>query len=1166
MATDAAAAVAQAAAGLAEAQNEISVTSLQAAFNAAASYADSTLANGNTFSTTFDNAAAAMTSDTSNLVLAQAEVAAANQYAAFASIALTGANNEAAAAAALQAAAILTTATGDDTTAQNAISAANYDVWTANNMAADASAAVSQASYDWYVATLGPINPNVLTVNTDTFSFDGTTVGLVSGLSTTLQAADTLTGGAGFTDELAVMVQGAALELPGAFTMSAVEYLTVYNANTNFAEFDLTNVTGLSVIGVTANDNQLSIQNVQSYVDIELANVANITSDLSIGYAASVVAGVSDNQYINVRDYSGIVKVGDSVGYGDIETISIYSTNWNGLGTALNTISLTSYDVTTLNIDGDASLDLTFTTNASITNITQSAIFTGDNLSINTAANILNGTITLNAEGVNKTLNLTGTVDTSTIDITDTITGGDNFVNITNLSNTNTISGGLDNDSLTVNYINGGADLIATLGGGNNTVTVVDLDSLNNGVNITTLGGDDTFDFTNTSDIANLVINAGDGTNSITANNIFDGTITTTNGSDTIIIGNVSNVLTVDAGAGTNSITAGNVNSIIIDTTTGNDTVVIGDVTTDLNVDLRSGTNSLTIGSMTGFDGNSYINTTGGADTVVIDKVLGDSATDKLWVDLGDGANNFTINQLGDISDGTRLGRLDYLGGTGVDTVVMGTSIGIDNRIDNLDAISIATGDGDDNITFYGDGTFQENLMGAMDTLLTLDGGNGANTLTFANGSLDYHADALFANWSNIQTMHLSKGGNNLTLATTAQAAGLTNISLSNNGATGDTITLNTGYTDTVNVTLSAGVDTVSVLSGLGTLNIQASESEITGSDYLKGNLVGVDTLNITGTNTGSADLQALVGGFDKVVVSGDSTYLTVSGGGTNNGEDLQIDASALATATRFKLDDGSWSLANTFDIIGGHGNNDINLAASSGNQTVDLTASDTIVAFVASYENQVYLGTGVNNLTGGNNNNYIDSRGSASTITLGNGNNEISVLLATGSGGYDTVNLGNGSNTVLGSANHHITVNAGNGNNSIFGGDLSDNITVGGGGNMLVGYDGADSFFVTSAGNADNFKYYSNTNSQVGSGDSITGFTHGEDVIDLFGLTMTNFTVTSGVASLTTFNSGAGFDASAYFATDTHMLMIDSDGSGAADMEIELVGVATIDFGDFIV
>ena len=324
--------------------------------------------------------------------------------------------------------------------------------------------------------------------------------------------------------------------------------------------------------------------------------------------------------------------------------------------------------------------------------------------------------------------------------------------------------------------------------------------------------------------------------------------------------------------------------------------------------------------------------------------------------------------------------------------------------------------------------------------------------------------------------------------------------------------------------------------------------------------------MNITGTNTGSADLQALVGGFDKVVVSGDSTYLTVGGGwGTNNGDDLQIDASALATATTFKLDDGGIILVNNLDIIGGHGNNDINLATSSGNQTVDLTASDTIVAFVGSYENQVYLGTGVNNLTGGNNNNSIESRGSASTITLGDGNNDINLWLGTGIGGYDTVNLGNGSNTVLGSRNHHITVNAGNGANTISGGDLVDNIIVGGGGNLLNGGWEADSFTVTSAGSADGFVYNSIIDSQLGSGDSITGFTHAEDVINLSALSMTNFTVTSGIYAMETYGTGAGTDASAYFATDTHMLYIDSDGSGAADMEIELVGVATIDLGDFI-
>ncbi len=353
-------------------------------------------------------------------------------------------------------------------------------------------------------------------------------------------------------------------------------------------------------------------------------------------------------------------------------------------------------------------------------------------------------------------------------------------------------------------------------------------------------------------------------------------------------------------------------------------------------------------------------------------------------------------------------------------------------------------------------------------------------------------------------------------------------------------------------VTLSTADYTIdgSQMTAASSLDIYSTDVQLTNADHLTGGVGVNDVLHLTATG-GTADLRALAGGIDKVVVAGSSwnhnITLDAHSVSVDSGHALTIDASAMNTShvsgsldtSVGTLDVEALSSSNDLHITGSQGNNYIELGGSTGNDVVDLSGSTRndhtyltsmtydnhitgVMGIATALDGYVDLGTGTGTVTGntsGSGNFWIDaeSGGGDKSVTLGNGDNVVYIGAA---GANDTVALGNGNNYVesFGDAANTLTVTAGNGNNFILGGAGNDSITAGNGNNTIVGGAGNDTIIVGNGVNSitggagadtltggtgvDTFHYIHATDSSGASTDTITSFkggsATGHDIIDL--------------------------------------------------------------------
>ena len=113
------------------------------------------------------------------------------------------------------------------------------------------------------------------------------------------------------------------------------------------------------------------------------------------------------------------------------------------------------------------------------------------------------------------------------------------------------------------------------------------------------------------------------------------------------------------------------------------------------------------------------------------------------------------------------------------------------------------------------------------------------------------------------------------------------------------------------------------------------------------------------------------------------------------------------------------------------------------------------------------------------------------------------------------------------------------------------------GGNDVLIGGTGGDT--LTGGLGLDSFVYQSNADSAVGIGrDVITDFTRGSDRIDVSALNASSFIGTA------LFSGQAGQLRYASF-DGTTILELDSNGDRVADFQIELNGMISLGFGDFL-
>ncbi|WP_179401928.1 DUF4214 domain-containing protein [Burkholderia guangdongensis] len=956
--------------------------------------------------------------------------------------------------------------------------------------------------------------------------------------------------------------------------MGAGDFSTV----SNFQTLEITGHANGSFDGITTGANTTGIVNYvldgQINGNLALTNVVNNVTvdvnggtdrvwgwghavDLSIAQPAvgtATVANVNFNVGEGTTSTYGSHGANTHVSFENVGTLNLdasyvpVDSDLSGAST-VNLRSVIAHDTTTLNISGNANVNISTAYNN------------------NDIAKL--STINASTETGNLTLDLSDANHPAVGGIT--ITTGTGSNDITTGIGAVTIDASASNVDNWFYVESGGGDITVTAGG------VADANGVSGSSDYANLW----------TDVGNINVHMGDGNNSISADAV--------NGTTSITLGNGNNTVTSTALGGT-SITLEN----------GNNTVTSETLNGTTSITLGNGTNTVNANTFNGDDSSGNVTVTAGNGVNVVTTgvnvgsgVHAVNTTDTITLGLDHEVTTWDIN--GNRSTVVTTGNN---GGTdGNDTVhsyshnsVITTGSGNDTIYVQNDGITeVHAGAGDDTIIIgYG------NELTAADIL---DGGSGNNTVIMESGgisgtgSLGTQDDSLFRHWFGIQNLHLADGHNDLTLGWIAQNdAGLQSVWLSDNGTgatgAGDTLRFNNDFTGSINVHLSNGADTIEsstinpvTYGGPAAVSVYANDSQVTSADILNLNgFNGTNTLFVTATGY-AADLTALQGGFENVNVvagtQGFGTTLSLGADGSivNGGEALTIDARGLTNlnvpssavhdvatdqpinpAGTFTLtDNGNTSITNGLTIFGGAGSNDIELGHTTSVVSIDLTNSTAAntqyhtvsgISFNGSpligtlaVDNVVHLGSGASTVTTGNNNSYIAVDGLGmngdaaagvgnSNIIVGNGNNIVSVGGALASTN-DTVTIGTGNNQIaehssgigssltvtsagestgmnwidssalsntitLGDSNNFIHTSAGNdlitvgnGNNWIDAGAGGNTITVGNGNNWIDSGDGGSTITV---GNGSNVIYSGVGADTINLG--VAGPSHAQDTI----------------------------------------------------------------------
>lgn len=157
------------------------------------------------------------------------------------------------------------------------------------------------------------------------------------------------------------------------------------------------------------------------------------------------------------------------------------------------------------------------------------------------------------------------------------------------------------------------------------------------------------------------------------------------------------------------------------------------------------------------------------------------------------------------------------------------------------------------------------------------------------------------------------------------------------------------------------------------------------------------------------------------------------------------------------------------------------------------------------------------------------------------------------GGSGADTLSGARGDDELYGEAGNDVLFGGG-GDDILLGGDGRDTIGGGDGDDLIAGGAGAD--ILTGGAGYDDFVWDAD---HLFGRDTITDFTRGEDVIDLFNLGPLTFQGRQGFTG-----EGSGEVRFRLFGEDT-LIQVDIDGDGAMDMSILLNGQHMLGANDFI-
>jgi len=762
----------------------------------------------------------------------------------------------------------------------------------------------------------------------------------------TLNNGDTLDGGGG-TDTITAKFSQTST----AVNSKNIEKFVITSTGATTLNFaDTTDVTSILNQGSTAD---LTINSLNSIPTLE---INTNEKDTNIQFANAALAGSADEFKVTLSGTSNATaNNGESTlvitraagATNDLETLHLVSST---VANAIETVTTTAVDTTTLKISGDQNLVIEDSVGTEITKVDASSA-TGD--------------VTV----------ITGYTKATTV------TGGSGSDTFTTAGGADTISGGAGNDILS-----GGAGNDTIDGGaGNDTLTSEGTASLTGGA------GNDTFKLAASDVTSASTYKGGDGTDTLQptdeaslADADFGGM---TSVEQISYFTDIAATLTLGAKAAATGIT-----KVVLDDATEASTVTAGVLfTNDLEIEVNDDahvvvgtayTKVLTVdaGDTTLATGNSITGGTGTSDVIEFNGVANAAST----TDNISAFEKLVVN-----SDATSSWLLDNaFGAASASITIDGSQITSTDKVFTIDAaaevnakVTIIGGAGNDVITITGSTAAGDSITGGTgnDTFKftgdsytsadTIKGGDGTDNVELQNeGSPVLDAD--FTATTGVETLTAKDAIElNVTLGSLAAAAGIDTVTLTGVDDT-DIVSVGSGYTtsalrvnlrdlDTSTTYDASDNSKVDASAYTGTLTVNAKALVMTDATTITGG-TGTDTLLFTGTGNAATIIDNItkVEVFQANSDASASILLDQANAGVN--ESLHVDGSSLISSTSVFTVDASNDTDGKISITGGAGNDVITISGGeetdhgdtvnggAGNDTFkfaagDLTKTDTI-------------------------------------------------------------------------------------------------------------------------------------------------------------------------------------------------------------------------------
>ena len=246
---------------------------------------------------------------------------------------------------------------------------------------------------------------SVLTTGIDVVA-GGSGSDTVSGSQTTLNAGDSISGGAG-ADMLAIFTSAAATI--GGFSSTDVETISA-SATVGALTVNMGNVSGETAVRVTGSDQNVTFSNTDNIATLELQY--NSAGNATVTYNAATVVGTADSMSLALTDTTN----------GTVTLAGIETLNVSNSGTSTIT-TMTTTAATTVNLSGSGTVTLTNLDDATTT----------------VDASAYTGTSTMGGFGATNAMTITGG-------------SGADTINMTGLTSGDTIDGGAGSDTLALTF------------------------------------------------------------------------------------------------------------------------------------------------------------------------------------------------------------------------------------------------------------------------------------------------------------------------------------------------------------------------------------------------------------------------------------------------------------------------------------------------------------------------------------------------------------------------------------------------------------------------------------------------------------------------------------------------------------------------------------------